>query len=567
MNFSKECPISLLPHQKKHVEKIWNLLTKDKLFSIIDTSKTGLGKTITSLYIAWHLQKLYGTQLFIVAPSDNSLKNDDGWLAHAKEFGIEVMASATYPSLRGGQGKVSHPWLIPDPTNKRKWVASKEFAKKCKEGLFLIFDEFHHTKNASITHFACAALVKEAKKHRSGCRVSLLSHTPGDKVDVYPQILRMSGIITSIKLFKHVPFTSEYEWKKYGFGELSATCKKIAKNTDASRKIENAMCRISAARANGICKELYDDHIRSLITFAMPEPRNPHKAAMVNAFLESDESSMQIFQDGLNVLSGAVGWDPVAQQVGPQNRWNLSNIIYGLKLIERGKLFSIANYVMEQSQKHPLKKFVICCGSSNIKHQDLVQSLIYKKYVPDGYKKVLFDLKKTNKNWRRLPKDMVNYIASFLPSKIHPEKLNGTVKKEERVKILRQFQEDSNNSWCLIVSPGTGSESISLHDKHGKRPREMIVIPDYYFGRLIQQIGRINRVGMKSDAKAMIVYLKDGNLETSILNSMVKKTKNAKDLMADDQKVVYPADFPYWIQGEKNKELESKLTELQKKTK
>ena len=81
---------------------------------------------------------------------------------------------------------------------------------------------------------------------------------------------------------------------------------------------------------------------------------------------------------------------------------------------------------------------------------------------------------------------MFNYISDMLHFKVYPDKLNGQVKKEERVKILRKFQADDNESWCLIVSPGTGSESISLHDKHGTHPRAMLIVPDYYFGRVVQ---------------------------------------------------------------------------------
>ena len=199
--------INLLPHQEEHVKKIWNLLTKDQVFSFIDTSQTGLGKTFTSLSLAKELQSKYKTKIMIVAPSDASLNNDDGWLAHSKKYGIEIKIATTYSSLRGNQGSVSHPWLIPNKNNKKKWIVSKEFEELCQQGLFIIFDEFHHTKNPSISHFACAALVKTAKKYRKYCRVALLSHTPGDKRENYPQILRMTGLITSTKMFKHIAFT------------------------------------------------------------------------------------------------------------------------------------------------------------------------------------------------------------------------------------------------------------------------------------------------------------------------------------------------------------------------
>lgn len=560
---NETCPIKPLPHQKDHVEKIWNLLVKDKVFSFIDTSKTGLGKTMTTLMLAWHLQKLYKTKVMIVAPSEASLNNDDGWLNHVKNNGIKVKISTTYSSLRGGQGSVSHPWLIPDPQNKKKWKASKKFEKLCSEGLFMIFDEFHHTKNQSVSHFACAALVKAAKKYRNVCRVSLLSHTPGDKIDVYPQILRMAGLISSTKMFKHIPFTSDYEIDKYGLGELRDLCIKL--ESKSKYEIDSMFYRMSKAKSNLICKELYKKYIHPIITFAMPEPKKEYKTVLLNAFLESDEDGAKLSKKGMDILTGAVGWDAANQQVANANQWNLANIGIGLKFLERGKLYGISEYVNEQVNKNPHKKFVISCGARGIEHHEMLASLIYRKKTKEEILKTLNELKQKNENWKKLPKDMINYICSFLEIKEKAHVLNGQVNKKDRVKIIRDFQENSNKCWCLIISPGIGSESISLHDKIGGRDREMLISPDFHFSKTVQNCGRVNRVGMKSDSKVMIIYSKDADLETSILNSMARKTIVARDMLAKGQKVVFPGDFPFWIQGESKKELEDKLNLLKAK--
>lgn len=277
----------LRSHQEKHVEKIWNLFTKDRIFSCIDTSQTGLGKTMSVLYIGSQLNQKYGTKIMVVAPSDTSLNNDDGWLSNAKKYKIPIEVSTTYSALRGGKGVVSHPWLIPDKEDKKNWRASDKFEQLCSQGLFLVFDEFHHCKNASISHYACAALVRTAKKYRSVCRVALLSHTPGSKAENYPQILRMTGLVTKTKMFKHVAFTSEYEVEKYGLGELKRLCIKL--RPDRRQDIEEMLYSISKAKTNVICKRLYDEYIRDIITFAMPKPQEKYTATLLNAFLETDE--------------------------------------------------------------------------------------------------------------------------------------------------------------------------------------------------------------------------------------------------------------------------------------
>jgi hypothetical protein len=559
---TEKCPINLLPHQVEHVQQIWNLLTKDCAFSYINTSGTGSGKTLTTLYLGWLLQKLYGTKIMIVAPSETSLRADgDSWLANAEEFGIKIEIATTYSALRGGQGSVSHPWLIPH-SDKKKWKASPEFEELCAGGLFLIFDEFHNTKNSSITHYMAASLVRMAKKYRNVCRVALLSHTPGDKPEHLINILRMTGLVTATRMFKHVAFTSDYEWENYGLGELSRVCKKIANNNEAKRKIQDAMYRISAAKVNGICAELYSTYIRSKITFAMPIPEKKFNVTLLNAFLDNDEQSLELLNNGMGLLTGAVGWDPVLQQVAPQAQWNLGQLTIGLRLIEQGKLVSIANYVRSEAKKSPNKKFVISCGARSIKHHDMLASILFKQMTPDSYKDIITELRIKNENWKKLPKDMVNYISSFLNYSVPVDRINGQVPKSQRIEVIRKFQSPTNDSWCLLISPGTSSDSISLHDKHGNHPRELLTVADFYASRTTQIAGRINRVGMQSDAKIMIVYAKAAALETNILTSMLQKSRTARGILAENQIVILPAEYPYLIEGINDVALSTQLDQL-----
>ena len=570
---NNDCPVTLFNHQVNHVKNIWNLIVDKGAFSYLDTSEVGTGKTVTSLMIAWWLQKIYKIKVMIVAPSELSLNNDDGWLKWAETFGVNVDVSITYSKLIGSKSRktgkytVKHPWLIPN-NDKKKWETSPEFEQLCAYGVFIIFDESHKTKNQSITHYACAALVRTAKKYRKRSRVALLSFTPGDKSVHYPQILRMSGLVTSLNLYHHVPFTSEYEWEDYGFGEMVRIIRKLDKSTNARNKIEEAMVKISAARAANICKELYDQYIGSLITFAMPKPKTEYKRNMMNAFLDTDEASLELINEGIMMLTNAVKWD--GDDVGDRREWSLGGITNGLKRIEQGKLMSIARYVRKQSKKFPNKKFVICCGARDTRNHTFLQKILYKEYCMDSIKNTLYELRKTNKLWKNVNKDIINLICDkYMDQKVYPDILNGKIKKKDRVNIVKKFQQNNNNKWCLIMSPGVGSESISLGDKHGDHPREMLIIPDYYFGRVVQSTGRIDRVGVKSDVKVMLVYSRQGMLETNILNSMIRKTKTARALLAEGQDVRFPGEYPFTIFGKKDEQyhtLKNELENLQRNT-
>jgi hypothetical protein len=557
---TEKCPVNLEDHQVEHTQKLWNTLAVST--SCVSTAQGGLGKTHVALCIAWWLNKAYGMKVMVVGPNDSSLTSADSWGYWANEYDIPLEIATTYTMLRGGQGTVSHDWLIPDKNDKTNWCASKKFEKLCEEGLFIIFDEFHKATRKSITHNACAALVRCAKKYR--CRISLLSYTPGDKAEHITQILRMAGIVSSERMFKYQPHSQVYETQKYGLGELEQACRKFAKT--AKREIDNTdfdFENINAKKSHVIALKLYEKYIRPVITHAMPKPVMNVKVEMLNAFLETDGKSLELLENGIAMLRGAVAWNANLQQVGDQNEWSLANIGNALKMIEQGKLLSIARYVREESMKFPNKKFVISCGARGIEHHDILKTILYKEYVPDMYKEIMQELKRKNPDWRKLPKDMMNYIADFLKCRVHPDVLNGQLGRRERNDVLRKFQEDSNNSWCLIISPGVGAEAISLHDKFGGRGREMLIIPDFYWARTVQSSCRVVRVGMKSDAKVLMIYSKNGALETSILNSMIRKSKTAREIMAQDQVLTFPNDYSYWIQGERDIDLENRLVALQ----
>lgn len=551
--------VNLLDHQIDHVKKIHKALQKE--FAYFDTSQTGLGKTVAALYSAWLFKQKTNAKIMLVAPSELSLHgSNSGWYYWAEKFGFDLDHTITYSKLTGRNNKVKHPYLIPNQ-DKKKWEASPEFKEICKEGVFIIFDEYHKCKNNSTTHYAGAALVRAAKKYKKVCRVALLSHTPGNKESNYPQILRMAGIITHPILYKHIPFTSLYNWEDHGFGELFLDCRRRKRNDVARCIIERAMDKVSAAKANRICSKLFTDFIKDSITFAMPIPETPHKIDMLNAFLETDDRNTETINRGIAMLQQGVAWN--GNNVGDQKEWSLGVIIKGLKTIELGKLNGVVNYIHAESKKCPNKKFVISCGANNTSVHYLLQSLLSKDYCPDAVQQEIHNMAKVHPGFRMIGKDCRNIIIDKLKGSYPAHIMNGKVKPNKRVEIMNKFQKNSNDSWCLIMSPGVGAESISIHDTWGDYPREMLIIPDYHFGRIIQSVGRINRVGIKSDVKVMIVYSKHGEMETKILHSMIRKTRTAKKLLADGQKVLFPGEYPFWIQGKKNISLENNLKDLQ----
>lgn len=542
-----DCPIKMLPHQEEHVKGIWNSIVNKQQFSFVETSQTGLGKTFVILSLLYSLQKKYGMKAFLVAPSDTSLRNDDGWLAHGKKFGISFTEATTYSALRGKSGKVSHNWLTRDPNNKKIWICTDDFIKLCKKGAFFIFDESHHLKNAtsSQSHMA-AAMVRTAKMYRDTCRVALVSHTPGESDKHCYNLLQMSGIITRPELVHHIPFTRDYEYENHGLGQLIRLC--LALDPTQKNNIEDMLHPMSKGRALIICKELYQRIIRQRLSFSMTAPVETYKIERLNSFLEINAENLANMEHGVDILSRAVAYRN--GEIGEQAEWDLAGVALGIRAVERAKIPAIARYIVSAYKRNPSKKFIVSCGSFGVENQYMLQDLVYRNRAREEYISIFEMLKKESSVWKNMPNDIINYkLIPLLTNKVYDSQiLNGKVSKERRLEIIREFQAPSNKSWCLIVTPGLASESISLHDTHGNYPRELLISPTYFFNQIVQGVGRITRIGTKSDCKISLVYAKGIRVEQQILDSMMRKSGSARDLLTEGQHVVLPNEYTTWIE-------------------
>lgn len=553
------CPVQLKDHQKDHVSKVWKSITRHKNFSYGDVSTTGLGKTHTTLTIAWYLQKKFGMKVAIVASNYLSLYSDDSWDSWSTKYGIDVEFKITYDQLRQRRDKVSHPWLVYNHFD-QTYSASKQFELLSQNGLFLIFDEYHKTTRLSETHKASSALVRSCNRYRSRCRLALLSFTPGDMPIHYPQILKMMGVIVKRKLSLYDRHSKTHNIKDYGFGDLIKYCVNIDSGFDLSKYLD---CKATKKKLLSATKDIYQDYIHKNTVFAMKKPHDKVNVTFTNMFMETRPKDLDIINRGITLLKSSVKWRNGQADDG---EWDIGGVFVGLRVIEMGKLNLIAKYIRKESIASPNKKFIVSVGARSIKHQSYLQKVLGKKYITDKSYIALRLCFKHNPLWVKcVDINIFNMICRYLVQCIDPIKpmvMNGETPKRDRTSIIDTFQSPSNDIWCLIVSPGVGGESISLHDKHGGHPRDIIISPDHFHSRLVQTAGRINRVGVKSDCRIIMMYSKEANLETSILDSMVRKSKIAKDLLTKEQKEKFPSEYDYYIEGDRDVELEQKLNLL-----
>ena len=554
---STKSPVILLPHQIDHTNKIWKTITTQGEFSYVDSSRTGLGKTHVALDIAFNLQSMFGMKVGIIAPSKASLENDDGWLYWAKKYGVVIEKATTYAALRSRKMMVYDDWLCKNDMDKRKgYHASGKFEKLAQQGIFLIFDEFHMATRESSTHYACSALIRSCLRYPSRNRISLLSLTPGDQMNHYPQIARLCGIIKSTYLCQYNRSTRTYSWEKYGMGDMINSC--VARGANRQFLLSQ-MDHLSTGRIKYLIGAFFKDHIKNRITFAMPIPENPNIVTTNSCFLECHPDDLKNLNESINRLCDGVNWN--GYSADEKANWNIGQINVALKLIERYKLRTTARYIKSKLESQPDNKFIVSMGSRCTKHFSMMEEIIRSMEitVPIGVRMVLDKARMDPTNiWSRLNKDVFNLILN-MAYKPKVDIMYGGTSSKDRVRIMRQFQAKKSESWCLLISPGVGDKSISLHDTHGNHPRELIIIPDFHHTRLTQSTGRTNRVGVSSDVVISIIYGKESRLETSIIKSMIRKSEVAKDMLAHNQTHLFPGNYDIYVENDKDDKIKTEI--------
>ena len=90
---------------------------------------------------------------------------------------------------------------------------------------------------------------------------------------------------------------------------------------------------------------------------------------------------------------------------------------------------------------------------------------------------------------------------------IQHSKLHGSLNEDERTVEINKFQ--TNSVKVILCMMQVGSQSISLHDTSGKAPRVSLIIPSFSSIDLIQALGRIYRVGLKTPVMQRIILCED----------------------------------------------------------
>lgn len=135
----------------------------------------------------------------------------------------------------------------------------------------------------------------------------------------------------------------------------------------------------------------------------------------------------------------------------------------------------------------------------------------------------------------------VNFIESHkaltsLIRKEFPDEMISSIKggqgAYERLQEIENFQKGVSN--VMISMIGAGGTGIGLHDVNATKPRYGLHSPSESATQMVQTLGRLDRLGSKSDSVQRIVFIA-GTIEEKMAEGLLKKMKTISELNGEDE--------------------------------
>lgn len=518
--------IQLLPSQQAHFERIDNIV---KIWHAwIDTSPTGSGKTLITLKMA---QK-YQLQIFLVAPP-TVIPN---WYNESQKYNIPILFSISYDKLK----TCHHPYLEKLEGTK-EFRATSEFRKLLheKNGILLIFDEFQMAKNWMTSRTrACHALVlqliqenqryssptsitsSQSEEKITNSRIAVISALPGDKEEHITSLYQLSGIIT-------YPFLYYYDrsqgiYQETGMEEIKNFCHHFCRE-DYQYYLPQIPLTTKKT-AGSVALNLYDRFVKKIVSSSMSKLR---------VFSHVEGNSLEVNANEI-IPDAKNGYYILLPK-------DLERLNEGQMLLRMAHhIRSNAHQQLEMLEgEAPLigkcQTALIMMESAKI---NTLARLSRQNLLNNPHNKVIVYL---------------NYIAnieklSLLLQDFHPQVLYGETKLNHRTELVNKFNQPNDELRILICGITIGGLGINLHDTNGNYPRTSFIVPSYYFSRCHQAAGRIFRQGVKSQPVIRYVYAKQVQVETKILDLIIRKGQVGKKMISDEESNLFPGDYPVEIE-------------------
>lgn len=512
----------LLPSQIDHFNRTMNILNTT-WYAYQDTSPMGAGKTFIVSNIGRTMRQTNpNISILIVSPVAVKTK----WSRVPIRFGFKknkIMVIG-YELLAGRKnGSLNHPFLTRIDDTYR---VTPFYDKLVKDGLLLVFDENQRVKNyKTLGSTAATTLVKHIvavnKSGQGNSRIALLSASPGNEYEHTFNVMRMLGIASSA-----VPF---YRNRDTGFQEVVAFARQL--NSRTTDQILGGSYPVNKEEAYELAHHLYVNVIKPAVSSSAPVPviesGRDYKNGFYNITTNSDKG---LIKAGVDLLSNIrkkrdreepEGEISISEEMlASLNRLNIDAKSNNFQIqtsammhIEFGKIFDLNRVATEILNSNPNAKVILAV------------------------------------NYRASIARLVNMLNSY-----NPLILTGDINKQKtRDRIIDKFQEPNNDRRLLIAITKVISVGLDLDDKFGNFPRTMLVIPDFRFLDNYQVTGRISRIDTKSLSTLRFFYSKSNYIdaetnEVSILESFIRKSDIANDLLVNGSDIKFPGEFDNYLE-------------------
>jgi superfamily II DNA or RNA helicase len=542
----------LLPHQIAHFNNLIHIY--DKYNYAIDASDVGLGKT----YIACAIAKKTDRKLHVICSA--SLKTK--WEKVSKYFNIKDVYINTYNKIGRETNHYNNynrysGYDKDNLTDKDK--LTKIYKSQCNNGdILLVFDEFQTLMNCYTLIFKNSLNIS---KHAllTNNKLLFISATPAANISNFLELIQINIRMRTSR--------SNY-----------STC--LAVTYDYFKSLNN----------RGI---LFNDFYDNAITIIDADSLYIDFYNIINTNIITD--------DVLSVLHPVKSHESLFKKISARILSKMSKQAINYKYVDISYdyydyYFNLDQDIQKQVTNHvqanayiPREFFnkydydydykVSKCTMRHF-YKILKDSYMTKKSTYNMRMMLLMEKVKLNKIYhivnRKITEttlnktiifcnfsDNIEYIHNKIKQLCKCEKLSGQVNSLKRSKIIDEFQKPNHNIQVLICSTGTCSTGIDLHDLDGNFERDIYIILSQTAIKLLQTIGRTDRVGSlsKSNIHIMMDYTesiicpnisetklpvyKYKYIDESIYNPVVqtickdKVQKNIKNLHKKNNKPIY----------------------------
>jgi hypothetical protein len=244
-------PSELRDGQVDHFKRMYELYNSRHV--AIDTSCTGAGKTVIHCLMA----RALNLPMVVVCPSSV----EQYWLDNTKKYGSSVITTMSYEYMRGTtRYGVNHELLTFDEStleNKHAdYKVTDTYNTLLTDGIYLVFDEAHRLRNASLQYNAARKLIHTMLYTSSTSRCALLSATLFDKIEHTISFFSLTGIMISSILTKHSKISGRINT---GYDEICDKCYRL------DEELTSTITRGNDGKVSKMRKIIYELFLRVVL--------------------------------------------------------------------------------------------------------------------------------------------------------------------------------------------------------------------------------------------------------------------------------------------------------------